>query len=124
MLTPTDTVKIFQRHCESTTVPAGQTIFSTGETGTVMYGIVEGEVNFLVNGEVFETLEAGDAFGEGALVQPDRSRASTAVAKTDCTLAELDRDRFLFAVQETPEFALQIIRSYSNRLRRLKRAAT
>ncbi|GGA16027.1 hypothetical protein CYANOKiyG1_30080 [Okeania sp. KiyG1] len=35
-------------------------------------------------------------------------------------LAYLDQERFLFVVQETPLFALSVIRSYSNRLRKIK----
>ena len=58
-----------------------------------MYGIVKGEVEMLLNGHVIETLKQGDVFGQGALVHEDYCRASTAVAKTDCQLASLDRKR-------------------------------
>ena len=37
-------------------------------------------------------------------------------------MRSLDEERFLFVVQETPMFALDVIRSYSDRLRRLKRS--
>ena len=47
------------------------------------------------------------------------TRTYTAIAKTDCQLAFLDRERFLFAVQETPMFALKVMKSYSERLNRL-----
>jgi CRP-like cAMP-binding protein len=35
-------------------------------------------------------------------------------------IAIVDQERFLFAVQETPMFALEVMRSYSDRFRCLK----
>ncbi len=116
-----ETIKLFQRQPEPQTFKAGEIIFEDGQKGEQMYGIIAGTVELKVNGEVVETIEQGDVFGEGALVHQEGTRASTAVAKTDCTLAFMDKGRFLFAVQETPEFALDVLRSYSDRLRRLKR---
>ncbi|SKB12515.1 Cyclic nucleotide-binding protein [Planktothrix sp. PCC 11201] len=119
MLQPIETVKLFKKQPEQSYL-ANQVIFEEGETGDVLYGILEGEIQLWVNGKAVETLTAGDVFGEGALVQPDHTRASTAIAKTDCLLATMDKSRFLFAVQQTPMFALEVLKSYSDRLRRLK----
>ncbi|MBD2313515.1 cyclic nucleotide-binding domain-containing protein [Desertifilum sp. FACHB-1129] len=121
MLNPAKTVEIYQRS-EPKTFSAGETIFEVGRPKDYMYGVLEGEVELWVNGTPIETIQAGDVFGEGALVHPSGSRASTAIAKTDCKLAYLDEERFLFAIQETPVFALQVMRSFSDRLRRLKGA--
>ena len=85
-----------------------------------MYGIIEGEIEMYVDGKVIEVIKEGDIFGQGALVHEDHLRASTVIAKTDCKLAVLDREHFLFAVQQTPMFALEVMRSYSDRHRRLK----
>lgn len=120
MLDPAKTVEIFYKQPTLKTFSSGQIIFEDGQTGDVMYGLIEGQVEMLVNGKVVETIEKGDVFGIGALVNPEHTRASTAIAKTDCKLALLDRERFLFAVQETPMFALKVIKSYSERLRHLK----
>ncbi|MFB2768815.1 cyclic nucleotide-binding domain-containing protein [Pelatocladus sp. BLCC-F211] len=122
MLEPAETVKIFQKQPTIKTFSSGQTIFTDGEIGDCMYGILNGEVDLYVDGKVVETIHRGDVFGMGALVVPEQTRASTAVAKTDCELAILDRNGFLFAVQETPMFALLVMRSYSERLRLLKRS--
>ena len=121
MSEPVKTVEIFQKSSSPLTYVVGQTIFEEGETGSVMYGIIEGEVDLIVDGKVVETITRGDVFGEGALVQPEHDRASTAIAKTDCIIACLDRERFLFAIENTPMFAIDVLRSYSNRARRLKR---
>ncbi len=121
MMDPAITVSIFQKQSDFKRVPAGDIIFSEGELGTEMYGILEGEVDFLVDGKVVETIGVGDVFGEGALIHAAGTRGSTTIAKTDCKLAVMNKLHFLFAVQETPEFALEVMRSYSNRLRRLRR---
>ena len=120
MLSPVETVKLFQSQPEQT-FSKGEVIFRSGEPGTVMYGIIEGAIEMYVDGKVIEVIEKGDVFGQGALVHEDHLRGSTVMAKTDCKLAVLDREHFLFAVQQTPLFALEVIRSYSDRHRRLKK---
>ncbi|MBF2049499.1 MAG: cyclic nucleotide-binding domain-containing protein [Leptolyngbya sp. IPPAS B-1204] len=120
-LEPAMTVQIFQRQPEPKTFEAGDVIFEAGQKGDYMYGLLEGEVEEYVNGQLKETIKAGDVFGVGALVHPDGVRVSTAVAKTPCKVAYMDEQRFLFAVQETPMFALEVIRSYSDRLIQFKK---
>jgi CRP-like cAMP-binding protein len=44
------------------------------------------------------------------------ARTYTAIAKTDCKLAFLAQQQFLLAVQETPMFALKVMKRYSERL--------
>jgi CRP-like cAMP-binding protein len=120
LLTPAETVKIFKKQSNTRHVPAGTVIFNRGEVGDEMYGILEGEVTLSINGKVLETIKAGDVFGEGALLHQDGSRYTTATASTDCTLVCMNQEHFLFAIQETPMFALEVMRSYSDRLRHLK----
>ncbi|NMF82592.1 Crp/Fnr family transcriptional regulator [Nodosilinea sp. P-1105] len=122
MLEPARVVELFATAPDVQTFKAGEVIFEVGTSGEVMYGVIEGDVELVVDGQVVETIEAGDVFGEGALVQIPPLRASTAVAKTDCKLAQVDQTHFKFLVQETPLFALEVIRSLSTRLRALKGA--
>jgi CRP-like cAMP-binding protein len=122
MLEPAQVIELFAKSPDIKTLPAGTVIFEAGEMGEVMYGVMEGEVTLQVQGQVVETIRAGDVFGEGALVQIPPLRASTAVAKTDCRLAAVDASHFKFLVQETPLFALEVIRSLSTRLRAFKLA--
>jgi CRP/FNR family transcriptional regulator, cyclic AMP receptor protein len=97
-------------------VPAGTVIFEEGASGAEMFGIVDGEVDMrLPNGSVHK-LGADDTFGEMAIVDGS-PRSATAVAVTDTKLAVIDRQRFLFLVQETPMFALQVMSSLGERLR-------
>ncbi len=120
MLTPTQVIKSFVDTVEKKNVPAGEIIFAQGQTGEVMYGLVEGEVEVIVNDKVIEVIQPGDIFGVGAIVRPNHQRESTTRAKTDCQIFSVDKNTFLFLVQETPVFALELMRSYSDRLVRLK----
>ena len=117
MLKPLTTVELYQKSPSPQTWKKGEVIFSQGEPGNVMYAIICGEVEMWVDGKIVETIKPGDVFGCGVLVHLDHKRDSTAICKTECTLAFLDREHFLFAVEQTPMFALEVMRSYSDRLR-------
>ncbi len=95
-----------------------QIVFLEGQSGDVMYVIIEGEVEILVGNNLIETLRAGEIFGEMALIDT-KPRSATAVAKTGCKLAPVNRKRFIFLVQQTPNFALQLLAVMSERLRRM-----
>ncbi|MDJ0714231.1 MAG: Crp/Fnr family transcriptional regulator [Prochloraceae cyanobacterium] len=119
-MSPVRTVEIFQKTPSPQTFLAGQVIFNEGEPGNLVYGIIEGEVDIFVKGKVVETIKRGDVFGQGALVQSEDTRASTAIAKTDCVIGWLDREHFLFAIEHTPMFAVELLKSFSTRTRSLK----
>ncbi len=120
ILEPVRTVEIYQKSPSPKNFLAGEVIFEEGESGDLVYGIIEGEVEISVQEKVIETIKKGDVFGQSALVQPEHKRASTARAKTNCLIAFVDKEHFLFAVQQTPTFALEILRSYSNRVHILR----
>ena len=119
MLSPVLTVSIFQKQSDPKVFSAGKVIFEEGQTGDEMYGILEGEVDILVNGKIVETIETGEVFDVGVLVGV-KNRTYTAIAKVDSKLVFLNEEEFLFAVQETPMFAVEVMKSYSKRLSRLQ----
>jgi CRP-like cAMP-binding protein len=98
--------------------PAGSVIFTEGSPGDMMFVVLEGEVEVQAGGRVVETILAGDVLGELALID-SRPRSATATAKTACRLAPVDERRFLFLVQETPFFALHLMRVLAARLRNM-----
>jgi len=119
MLNPVETIRIFQKQPDPKAFSAGQVIFEEGQPGDQMYGILEGEVDLLVNGKIVETIDTGEVFDVGVLVGV-KNRTYTAIAKVDSKLVFLDQKEFLFAVQETPMFAVEVMKSYSERLSRLQ----
>jgi CRP-like cAMP-binding protein len=109
---------LFRNEIDTKTFQAGETIFEQGDPAEFMYGVVEGEVEIKLGNHVLSTLGPDEVFGEMALVD-QTPRSATAVAQTDCKLAIIDHRRFLFLVQETPTFALQVMSTLADRLRRM-----
>ncbi len=104
----------------------GQTIFSQGDAGEVMYVVVEGQVKLFVDNEVVERVGPDGVLGELALIDA-APRSATAIADTDCKLMPINRKKFILLVQDRPDFALHIMRIMAGRLRhmdhRMQRAA-
>jgi CRP-like cAMP-binding protein len=61
----------------------------------------------------------GDVFGAGALVTQEHRRFGDARSVTACRLLVMNREKFLFAVQESPMFAIELLASIDQRLRHL-----
>lgn len=114
------TVNLYHTNTSSVVYKKGEIIFEAGDTGDVMYAILDGKVGLWIDQKLIETISAGDVFGEGALVQVNHTRGSQAIAQTDCQLLSLTESRFLFACENTPMFAVEVMRSFSTRLRNLK----
>lgn len=96
---------------------AGDVIFTEGEAGDHMYVVRSGEIEIERNGKVIETLSGGGIFGEMALIDGAPCSA-TARAKTDAEVAPINEKSFLFLVHETPFFAIAVMRTLAERLRR------
>lgn len=103
--------------------PAGTAIFSKGDVGSEMYVILEGQVELTIGAKVVDTLGPGEPFGEMALMD-NAPRVATAVAKTDCRLVPISEERFLYLIQDTPYFGLQIMKVMAHRLRKMDSSAT
>ena len=110
--------RLFEHASDAKPDAAGTTIFHTGDERDYMYAVLEGQVDIVVNGRVVETVVSGGIFGEMALIEKDQ-RTATAIARTDATVVAVDERRFLFLIQQTPNFALHVMRVLSDRLRRM-----
>jgi CRP/FNR family cyclic AMP-dependent transcriptional regulator len=98
-------------------VSAGSVVFEEGDSGQEMYGVVDGEVELRLGDRTLRTLGPDEVFGEMALID-ESTRSATAVASKDSVLAVIDKHRFLFLVQETPMFALQVMSAMAERFRK------
>ncbi len=110
-------LNLFQYVKNTMSFPAGHTIYQEGDAGTVAYVVLEGEVDVSYAGRYLETVGPGGLLGELALVD-DKPHSTTCTAKTDVKVAAIDQERFLFMVQETPFFAIEVMRVMADRLRR------
>jgi len=119
MALPAKSVLDLFRHAQDGVAFAeGQTIFKQGDHGDQMYVVQDGEVELRVRDHVVALVGPGGILGEMALID-DQLRSATAVAKTSCSLISIDQRRFQYLVQQTPYFALQVMRVMAERLRRM-----
>lgn len=99
------------------TFQAGQVIFREGDPGSVMYVVIEGQVDIFAHGGLVGTTSGpGGIVGEMALIDAG-PRSATAVAMTECTVVPLDKERFLSHIQQVPDFALEVMQVICERLR-------
>lgn len=110
------TINIFKFEKDVEYFSAGETIFSAGDEGHCMYVVQDGIVAISIAGTILQELEAGQVFGEMALVD-DSPRSADAIARTDCRVVPVDEDKFMSHVHRTPFFALQVMRIMADRLR-------
>lgn len=109
-------IEIFSHNTARITIQAGQALFREGDEGNQMYVLETGTAEVFVQNRLVETLAHGSIVGELGLVSPGPHSASV-IAKTDCDFVAVDEKRFQFLVQETPYFAIQVMRLMAERLR-------
>jgi CRP/FNR family cyclic AMP-dependent transcriptional regulator len=111
------------RNGEEQRLDAGQVLFEKGDTGHEMYVVRSGEVQIIDGNHVFETVGPGGIVGEMALVDGG-PRSATVRASLASEVVPIDEKRFLFLVQQTPHFALRVMRVMSARLRAMNARAS
>ena len=112
------TLHLFRNAPEVIVLATGEYIFRKGETAKVMYLIIEGKVDLMLDDTVIEVAEQGDFIGEMALID-DEPRSASARARGDCRVFPIDEARFQLLVKETPFFALQMMKTLARRLRKM-----
>lgn len=110
--------QMFRLEVECDSFAANDVIFRKGDPRSVMCVIKEGEVEIRLGDKVIETIGPDGLFGEMAMVDGE-PRTASAVARTDCKLVPIDQKRFQFLVQQTPNFAIQVMQLLVERLRRM-----
>ena len=111
-------IHLFDQDQQTQSLSAGDAVYREGDLGDNMFVVLSGAVDLVIRGKTVETVEAGGAFGEMALVE-DKPRIATALVKADAKLVVIDRKRFMFLVQQNPYFALQLMNIMAERLRRM-----
>ena len=111
-------IHLFDKDKDAELFAARHTIFKAGDPGELMFAVLEGEVDIIINGKTVESVGPGGVFGEMALIE-DRPRVAAAVVKSAARIVPVDRKRFMFLVQQNPFFALQLMAIMAARLRRM-----
>jgi CRP-like cAMP-binding protein len=113
-----DLVDLFASAENKITFSAGETIFKEGDERDVMYVVLEGDIDIQLHGKTINTIKPGGIFGEMALIDAS-TRSATAVASTDCVLVPVDESQFIFMVQQTPYFALHVMKELVHKIRNM-----
>jgi diguanylate cyclase (GGDEF)-like protein len=99
-------------------IAAGQPLFAIDEPASSMFIVRSGAVEIRIGRLVYESVGPGGIIGEMALLDPDvRVRSATAIARTDCEIAEISRGRLLEIIAGRPEIGLDLCQIVVRRLR-------
>jgi CRP-like cAMP-binding protein len=98
---------------------AGEVLFKNGDLGGSMYVVRSGTLTIRSGPVIYEDVGPGGMVGEMGIVESNMPRCAMVYARTPAELVEVDQERFLDLVDETPSFALAVMRVLSRRLRRM-----
>ena len=117
-----DFLGLFGSETEVVTLAPGEALFEKGQPGRLMYVVKSGNLQILDGNHVYETVSAGGILGEMAVVD-GAPRSATVRAIVPSVVIPIDERRFLFMVQQTPFFALRVMRVLTARLRAMNERA-
>jgi CRP-like cAMP-binding protein len=109
--------ELFRHETELLDLAAGSALFLEGDKGELMYVLISGTSEISVRGRLMEIAQEGAILGEMAMID-EGVRSATVVAKTNCKLFAIEQKRFNFLIQQTPNFAMHVMKVIAKRLRR------
>jgi CRP/FNR family transcriptional regulator, cyclic AMP receptor protein len=110
-------IRLYFKNQEPVTRAAGDVLFRRGDPGDLMYIVKDGTVRITYGEGINVDVGPGETLGEMALID-GHARSGDAVAATEVELYPVNRGLFLVLVQETPYFAIEVMKSLTERLRR------
>ena len=108
---------LFRHDPEFIEIKSGEQLFKEGDAGDAMYVLIEGEAEITIRGVLFEECSPGTFMGEMAVIDGS-ARYATVAARTNCKFAIINQKRFRFLVDESPRFALDVMRIMAGRLKK------
>jgi CRP/FNR family transcriptional regulator, cyclic AMP receptor protein len=100
---------------------AGSKIFEIGDAAQAAFAVLSGEIEIQGKNDkgemvTFTLVKRGEMFGELALMQPDAKRTATAVAKSDCEVMTVGRDKVMEKMDRADPFIRYWVRYLSDRV--------
>lgn len=108
---------LFRHDPEFIELNSGETLFREGDIGNAMYVLIEGQAEISIDGVLFEECTQGSFVGEMAVIDGS-PRYATVTASTKCKFVVVDTKRFHYLVDESPGFAIEIMRVIAQRLKK------
>lgn len=110
-------MRIFAKKAGVTlTFPSGSIIFNEGDPGDVCYVVQSGVIEMLIHGLVVDVCGPNEAIGFMSVID-GMPRTSTARVKEPAEVSVIDKRKFLFMIDEVPNFARYIMDSMAHRIR-------
>jgi CRP/FNR family cyclic AMP-dependent transcriptional regulator len=109
-------LQIVARHMHVLELPGRTVLIREGETGDAFYVLLEGSATVSQEGSAIAAIEAGDHFGELALLDP-APRDATVTAGTDVVVGVLGARAFNAIVRDVPGMNAKLLRALARRLR-------
>jgi CRP/FNR family cyclic AMP-dependent transcriptional regulator len=94
----------------------GQFLFQKGDPAEAMFVVRSGELQIGEGNIVFETVGPGGIVGEMAMLDAS-PRSASVKATSPVEVVAIDQRRFLLMLQQTPFFAIRVMRVLAERLR-------
>ncbi len=112
---------LFRHASDTLSLAEGEYLFRQGDEADFMYILVDGEVDIFVGETLVDTVESETVLGEMAMIkdQDDEYRGASVRAKTACRVLPIDQKRFQFLIEQTPYFAIEVMRILAHRLRKM-----
>jgi len=110
--------ELFRHDSDLIVLTPGQALFREGERGDEMFVLLEGQIDVMAGAKIVDTAQSGALLGEMALIDAS-PRSASAIARTDCKLANINLRRFHFLVQQNPFFATHVMQVLAQRLRKM-----
>jgi len=116
----------FLSYCRVRTVPSKTVMIHAGDLPDVLYYIVDGSVEVMIEDEdgnemVLAYLNKGQFFGEMGLFYEQPIRSAWVRTRTECEIAEMTYPRFRQIASESPGLVFELATQLATRLDRTNR---
>lgn len=113
---PGEYLALVAQIAQEESIEKGEVVFKEGDAGDSLYLIIEGTVKVHKGEREIATLNAGECFGEMAILDSEH-RSASVTALNDCLFLKISREDFCDIMKERPEIAEGIIKVLLKRLR-------
>ena len=95
----------------------GALLFRQGASGTAMFYVLEGSIELFVGAEKLRVMQAGEHFGEMAMLLEAPRTATAQAGPEGAYLASIEQVNFEVILRENPRIVLELLKEMADRLK-------